>query len=319
MIDTFRLAPGIHRVETVIDDKLHGYHVLDGANGPIIVDPGVADAPATVYRQFLRENGWTLDDVSLAVVTHADADHHGGNHELRERAPSVTLAAHEADAALMESVDRTVRERYEMFEEDHGVGYDEDVREWLTGMMGPGEPIDLRLRGGERLSLGDRDLRVLHTPGHTRGHIALHDPAYDVVIGGDAFFGRGVFTVDGDYVQPPPYYLYPAYENSIELVQSLSPDVLSLTHYELFEGNEVDRFTQESLDFAAELDALALDLVGEDGVTLREAIEGVVDRRGSFGLDADLAYPLSGHYAAHVERGTLVRTERDGIVAWRRR
>ncbi|WP_226479384.1 MBL fold metallo-hydrolase [Natrinema amylolyticum] len=316
---THTIAPGIHRIETVIDDKRHGYHVLEGADGPIVVDPGVVDAPTTIYRPFLEERGWSLEDVSLAVITHADADHHGGAHELREHAPSVTFAAHDADAPLMESVDRIMDDRYGMFADEHGLTYDEDTQAWLEGMMGPDERIDLRLRGGERLALADRELRILHTPGHTRGHLALHDPEYDVVIGGDAIFGRGVFTVDGDYIQPPPYYRYPEYRETIELLRALSPDALSLTHYEVFEGDAVERFVDESLAFASELDALALDLVDEHGpITLERAIDAVVDRRGSYGLDVDLAYPLSGHLDAHVDRGTVTRTTTDGVVAWQR-
>lgn len=318
-IETDTIAPGIYRVETVIDEKLHGYHVLEGADGPIIVDPGVVDAPTTVYRPFLEAQGWSLEDVSLAVITHADADHHGGNRELREHAPGVTFAAHDADAPLMESVDRIMRERYGMFEADHDIGYDAATREWLDGMLGPDERIDLRLRGGERLALADRDLRVLHTPGHTRGHLALYDPEYDVVLGGDAIFGRGVFTVDGDSIQPPPYYRYPEYRDTIELLRTLSPEILSLTHYEVFEGDDVTAFVDESLAFASELDALALDLVDDRGtITLQEAIDTVVDRRGSYGLDVDLAYPLSGHLDAHVDRGTLERTTAADVVAWRR-
>ncbi|WP_254764535.1 MBL fold metallo-hydrolase [Natrinema marinum] len=318
-IATRTLAPGIHRIETVIDDKLHGYHVLEGADGPIVVDPGVVDAPTTVYRPFLEERGWSLADVSLAVITHADADHHGGNHELREHAPSVTLAAHDADADLMERTDRIMDERYAMFADEHGITYDDDTTDWLEGMMGPGERIDLRLRGGERLALADRELRLFHTPGHTRGHLALYDPTHDVVIGGDGVFGRGVFTVDGDYIQPPPYYRYPEYEDTIELLRTLEPDALSLTHYEVFEGDGVEDFLDESLAFASELDALALELVDKRGpITLREAIDAVVERRGSYGLDVDLAYSLSGHFDAHVEHGTLERTTADGVVAWRR-
>ncbi|WP_226041780.1 MBL fold metallo-hydrolase [Natrinema sp. DC36] len=315
---TQTLSPGIHRIETVIDDKLHGYHVLEGANGPIVVDPGVVDAPTTIYRPFLEEMDWSLADVSLAVITHADADHHGGTHELREHAPSVTLAAHDADVNLIESTDRIMRERYGMFADDHGITYNDDTTEWLEGMMGPGERIDLRLRGGESLALADRELRVLHTPGHTRGHLALYDPVTDLVIGGDAVFGRGVFTVTGGYIQPPPYYRSPAYENTIDLLRTLDPDVLSLTHYEVFEGTDVEDFLDESLAFASELDALIPTLVDErEPITLREAIDAVVERRGSYGLDIDLAYPLSGHFAAHVDRGTLERTTADGVVAWR--
>jgi len=316
--ETTTLAPGITRVETVIDGKLHGYHVLDGANGPILVDPGVVDAPTTVYEPVLEANGWSLADVSLAVLTHADADHHGGNAQLREHAPSVTLAAHEADAHLMESVDAIMDERYGMFEDDHGISYDDDTRDWLDGMMGAGERIDVRLRGGEQLALADRELDVLHTPGHTRGHLALYDSTHDVVIGGDAVFGRGVFTVDGDYIQPPPYYRHPEYEDTIGLFRALDPETLSLTHYEIFEGRGVEAFLDESLAFASEMDALALDLVESGGpLTLREAIDAVVERRGSYGLDVDLAYPLSGHLDSHVDRGTLARTTKDGLVAWR--
>jgi len=317
--ETTTIAPGITRVEAVIDGKRHGYHVLDGANGPILVDPGVVDAPTTVYEPALEANGWTLADVSLALVTHADADHHGGSEELREHAPSVTLAAHEADAHLMERVDAIMDERYGMFADDHDITYDDETRDWLDGMMGAGERVDVRLRGGERIALADRELDVLHTPGHTRGHLVLHDATHDVVVGGDAVFGRGVFTVDGDYIQPPPYYLYPEYENTIELLRALDADALSLTHYEVFEGEDVEAFLDESLAFASEVDTLALELVETAGtITLREAIDAFVERRGSYGLDADLAYPLSGHLDAHVDRGNLERTTKDRLVAWQK-
>lgn len=311
------LAPGIHRVETVTDDKLHGYHVLDGATGPILVDPGYVDAPTAVFEPFLQERGWSLADVDLAVITHSDADHFGGTHELREHSPGATVACHVADAPLAESTDRILDERYRMFEADHGLTYDQEVYDWLTGMMGPDEPIDLRLRGGEEFRVRDRQVRAIHTPGHTAGHLVLYDGEHDLVIGADAFFGQGLYDVDGEYLQPPPYYLYPEYENTVSRVESLEPEVLSFTHYDVLRGDEVDAFVQGSLDFVVELDALAVDIVEELGpITLGEAIDATVERRGSFGLDLDLALPLSAHFEAHVDRGDLVTTEKEGHVAW---
>jgi glyoxylase-like metal-dependent hydrolase (beta-lactamase superfamily II) len=317
--DSDELAPGIHRVETVsdADDKLHGYHVLDGATGPILVDPGYADAPIEVYEPFLETRGESLSDVGLAVVTHADADHFGGNHQLREHSPGVTLACHEADRRWAESVETILDERYRGFEDDHGLTYDGEVYDWLTGMMGPDEPIDLGLRGGETIRVGDRTLDVLHAPGHTPGHCMLWDGTHDVLLGGDGFFARGLRDVNGTYLQPPPYHLYPAYENTVQLVGALDPDVLSFTHYETLRGDEVDEFVDESLDFVAEMETLALEIVEERGpVTLEAAIDAVVDRRGSFGLDLDLAFPLSAHYDDLADRGVLERTEKDGRVAW---
>jgi glyoxylase-like metal-dependent hydrolase (beta-lactamase superfamily II) len=317
IVDTHELAPGLWRVETVEDDKLHGYHVLDGATGPVIVDPGYVDAPTEVYEPFLAEHGWALSDVSTAVVTHSDADHFGGNHELREHAPGVTIAGHVADVPLMESVDRIMDERYSQFEADHGITYGPDVTDWLTSMMGPDEPVDLRLRGGESIRVRDRQLTLLHTPGHTRGHLILYDRTHGVVIGGDAFFGRGLFDVDGNYLQPPPYFLYPAYETTVELVGSLDPSVLSFTHYDVLRDDEVGAFVEESLDFAHEFESLARSLAEEHGpLTLREAIDRVVDRRGSFGLDQDLAFPLTAHFGDLVDRGVLAVTRVDDRVAW---
>jgi glyoxylase-like metal-dependent hydrolase (beta-lactamase superfamily II) len=317
--ESLELAPGVHRLETVEDGKMHGYHVVEGRSGLVVLDPGFATAPTDVYGPFLDEGGWTWDDVSMALVTHVDPDHHGGLHDLRSHAGTVVSAAHAADAPLMESGERMIDERHSMFAADHGIRYDEEVYDWLRGMLGPDEPIDLRFTGGEELRLADRTMRTLHTPGHTAGHLMLHDPTHDVVLGGDGFFGRGLFDVDGEYLQPPPYYLYPAYEQSIRYVEALDPDVLSFTHYDVLRGDEIDDFVEESLAFVREIETLALDVLDDHGtITLRAAIEAVVDRRGSFGLDDDLAFPLSAHYTDHVRRGDLETTAVDGVVAWRR-
>lgn len=318
-IDVTELAPGIHRIETVTDDKLHGYHILDGATGPIIVDPGYVDAPTEVYEPFLQSHDQSLADVDMAVITHADADHFGGNHELRKHSPGVTIAIHEADAHWAESAETILQERYRGFSEEHGITYKQEVYEWLRAMMGPDEPIDLRFRGGESLRVGGRMVEVLHTPGHTPGHCMLYDSTNDVLIGGDGFFGRGLFDVNDTYLQPPPYHLYPEYEQTIRLTEALDPEILSFTHYDTLRGEEVEEFVQKSLDFVTEIETVAIDIVDDHGtVTLREAIDAVVERRGSFGLDFDLAMPLSAHYADHVARGELRRTEREDHVAWKR-
>jgi glyoxylase-like metal-dependent hydrolase (beta-lactamase superfamily II) len=317
--DTEELAPGVHRIETIEDGKLHGYHVLEAPGGPVLVDPGYVDAPTTVYQPFLEDQGWGLDDVSLALVTHADADHFGGNHELRSHNPTVPIAAHVADLPLVESVDRIMDERYSMFEADHGITYDGDTIEWIMGMMGPDEPVTVGLRGGETLRVRDRLLEVLHTPGHTKGHLMLYDRANDLVIGADGFFGRGLFGVDSEYLQPPPYYLYPEYETTTALVESLDPDVLCFTHYDVMYDGEIDDFVAETLDFVHEVESLARDIVASEGpVSLSEAIDRVVEKRGSFGLDLDLAFPLSAHFRDLEDRGVIERVRRDNdIVAWR--
>jgi glyoxylase-like metal-dependent hydrolase (beta-lactamase superfamily II) len=309
------LAPGVHRVETVTDDKLHGYHVLDGPTGPIVVDPGYQSAPEEVYEPFLESRGQSLSDIDTTIITHADADHHGGLAALRQHSPGVTALAHTADVPLIESKERIMRDRYGRYEDD-GIVYDDDLKEWLRSVMGPDETVDVALRGGETIAVEDRRLRVLHTPGHTRGHLMLYDPAYDLMIGADGFFGRGLSDVNGTDLQPPPYFLYPEYENTIRLVETLNPETLSFTHYDLLTGEDIDVFVEESLSFAGEFETLALELAEEGPITLRAAIDETVRRRGSFGLDLDLAFPLSAHFRDLTDRGKLVETTVDGRRAW---
>jgi glyoxylase-like metal-dependent hydrolase (beta-lactamase superfamily II) len=42
-----------------------------------------------------------------------------------------------------------------------------------------------RLRGGERIGIGGQDWEVIHTPGHSYGHVCLWSPDAGVVLSGD--------------------------------------------------------------------------------------------------------------------------------------
>jgi hydroxyacylglutathione hydrolase len=50
--------------------------------------------------------------------------------------------------------------------------------------------------GGDRLLLGDTEIRILHTPGHTPGSACFHLPAGDDLITGDTLFVFGCGRCD---------------------------------------------------------------------------------------------------------------------------
>lgn len=57
--------------------------------------------------------------------------------------------------------------------------------------------VDVHIDGGDSILLGETDLRVLHTPGHTSGSICFYAPPYCVV--GDTLFPGGPgFTTSED-------------------------------------------------------------------------------------------------------------------------
>jgi hydroxyacylglutathione hydrolase len=52
-------------------------------------------------------------------------------------------------------------------------------------------PLDLVVRPGDRIALGESGAVVIDTPGHTRGHIAYHFDTAHVLLCGDTLFSLG--------------------------------------------------------------------------------------------------------------------------------
>ncbi|KOU54632.1 MBL fold metallo-hydrolase [Streptomyces sp. WM6378] len=55
----------------------------------------------------------------------------------------------------------------------------------------PNRPPDGELSDGERVSIADVELEVLHTPGHAPGAVCLYAPALGTVFTGDTLFAGG--------------------------------------------------------------------------------------------------------------------------------
>ena len=64
---------------------------------------------------------------------------------------------------------------------------------------GPGHPVSRRLREGDGLA----GFTVLHTPGHTVGHIALWRESDRVLIAGDVLNGMHLMTGRAGLHEPP--------------------------------------------------------------------------------------------------------------------
>lgn len=95
--------------------------------------------------------------VVAIVNTHGHWDHTGADAALREKT-GAPLLLHEADAS------------------------------WYGGT------VDRYLRDGEELAVGSLRLKVIHTPGHTKGGICLYLPG--LLFSGDTLFAESVGRTD---------------------------------------------------------------------------------------------------------------------------
>lgn len=64
--------------------------------------------------------------------------------------------------------------------------------------------IDVALKEGEKIQLGDEYIYILHIPGHSPGSVVLYAPQSNFIISGDVLFNTSIGRTDlpgGNYAQ----------------------------------------------------------------------------------------------------------------------
>ncbi|MEU0658285.1 MBL fold metallo-hydrolase [Streptomyces lavendulocolor] len=167
------------------------YVWVDGDDDLTLVDAGWAGA-APGIEAAVRRRGLRPEGLRRIVLTHCHRDHVGAAEELAARY-GAEVVAHASDAPVVRGeapVPEPVLLDWEVPLYEHG----------LTVPVAPPTRVDREVADGDELGFGG-GARVVHTPGHTEGSIAVHLPHHSVLFTGDtvASVGRvalGVFHVD---------------------------------------------------------------------------------------------------------------------------
>jgi len=301
------IFPGVHQISSQIADR-HLHQYLFTGDNVILLDTGFYTTPADVIVPYLDSAGIDRRRVTMAVNTHADADHHGGNARLKDLIPDVLLTCGDMDKAVIEDPDRLFATRYNQWIEAHGVGLRNNpaAESWVRQMAGPRHRIDMTFRGGEQLAIDDSwSLRVLHVPGHSNGHLAFHDTVNKAVFVGDALHGCFCPSMDGSSSLPPAYFAVLAYLSTVQLFENLEIDWIYSAHWPLYGGAQIPEFLAECrrfVDRAEDQVRRALDR-SPDGLTLRDCIDQCGPALGTW-PETNLwllMYPLHGHLM-HLEQ-----------------
>lgn len=141
-----------------------------GGGVPTLIDPGHSQLYGHVETAMAGDQ---LPEPVMVVLTHCHPDHMEAALQLQKKGAKVAM--HPAEVAYMEGEGRQLAA--------------------ALGMSFPELTVDVFLSDGE-LSLGEHALQVLHTPGHSPGHICLYWPANRALIAGDLVFAQGVGRVD---------------------------------------------------------------------------------------------------------------------------
>lgn len=207
------LAPGVWRVATAPLDLVNTFVLVDDDGQVTLVDAGTKRAPKAVLAG-LAQIGVGPSDVTRIVVTHAHPDHVGGLAALRGRT-GATVAAHEREAPYLREGKGPVLDRSTL-----------GGRLLRRSRGANPTPVEDELADGQLLDVAG-GLRVLHTPGHTPGHVSLlHEPSR-LLITGDSIWnmlGRMSWSV--------PMFCTDAAmsRRTAEVLGELDYDLVAFTH-----------------------------------------------------------------------------------------
>lgn len=172
-----QLAPGVYSLGVAKGFESHAF-LVEGDDGLTLIDT-LFDADARVIVNQIDAIGRRLADLKHIVLTHAHRSHLGGLAMLK-RASGATVYSHgwEADIIGGERAAQQVSWR----PQDPFVTYHFQIGNNLNVSRHTPCHVDRMVEDGDRVG----PLEVVHTPGHTPGHLAFWLPAQRILFCGDA-------------------------------------------------------------------------------------------------------------------------------------
>lgn len=148
-------------------------YLVDGGSEYVLIDVGFLDE-LTEVLELIRQMNFSLSACKMIVATHADVDHAQGLARAREvlRCP---VAAHPKSVVAIESGDEIMT-------------YARIDAQGIHIPM-PRCKVDVELNEGQRVKVGNRELEVWSTPGHTAGQLAFR--MGELLFSGDNIFRDG--------------------------------------------------------------------------------------------------------------------------------
>lgn len=174
-----------------------------------IIDTGTGFYSKNLINDLRKEIN--VEEIEYIILTHEHFDHCGGAKELKELSNS-KIIAHENSSYILEE----------------GL----DISASFFNAVQPEIEIDLKVKGGEIINLGDIDLKIFYTPGHSKGGICIYEENSKSLFSGDTVFADGnVGRTDffgGDFEE---------LRKSIKILRSLQIKNLYPGHGEYIIGN----------------------------------------------------------------------------------
>lgn len=184
-----QIAPNLYQLDE-IGELVHCY-LWEWEQGATLIDTGMPNA-AKVIPQALVAAGYPLHQIKRIIITHGDADHMGAAAALK-RLTGAKVACHTVEKVLLERP--SLRQPTRLLLRPLFA-----LLRLAPAMRAQPVSPDELLVDGQELAEG---FTVVHTPGHTPGHISLLHRQRRILIAGDCLNNRaGKLALPGPLFTP---------------------------------------------------------------------------------------------------------------------
>lgn len=151
----------------------------------ILVDAGYPGQLAQI-EQAVSEAGIALAKINKVIITHHDIDHMGSAVSIKEKlSERIEILAHEVEVPYIQGEKLPLKlVQLEPGLEDLPAGMKDLYEKIKTGFQSYKVNVDRPLTDGEELPYCG-GITVIHTPGHTLGHICLYLKRHKMLVAGD--------------------------------------------------------------------------------------------------------------------------------------
>lgn len=156
--------------------------VMWDSDNMILVDAGYGGQYDALKDAFIKE-GIDFERVNIIIITHQDLDHFGGVPEvLASSDHKIEVMAHDEDKPYIQGEKRLVRLNSNFLN-----SLPQERQKMVKEMFENFTPVDvdITLRHKQELPFCG-GITVIHTPGHTPGHLCLYHQKSKTLIVGDA-------------------------------------------------------------------------------------------------------------------------------------
>ena len=184
--------PGIHVLHLPLPMRpsIVNVYLLHSRDQWVLIDTGVNSPEGLeALAGGLQQIGCSVERLNAIICTHHHLDHSGASQTLKDRSGAAVYMHQRDHESAQEFLRRRDRTEGNEFLTRHGVplerfGQIPSASDTWAGMYNPADP-DHFIEDGEVLAVGDLEIEVIHTPGHTPGHCVLFLRSQRLLIAGD--------------------------------------------------------------------------------------------------------------------------------------